>query len=958
MFLCAPFTRVGVVLLLLWILLVAVRDAHGIVSQDEADILAEFFVAVRYGNTTPVTRENVCTAWPDPLVTCNSGATIASLNFTSQNLRGTLPESLARLSSVTLIDVTHNNISGTLPHQYAAWGASLEYFSVRNNSITGSLPKEYSNLTSVREFYVSTNSLTGSIPPEYSLWKKISGFYVYNNQLTGTLPPLLANCTMMRGFQASNNSFSGTLPLEYASWTAIFGFDVTGNHLTGTLPHQYSSWLLMEKFQVLGNRLTGELPPQYASWAKLTGFYAALNQLHGTLPPSYSRWSKLQAISLANNRLVGPIPSSWGSGMTSLSTLFLSNNSLSGTIPSTPFPQLSMFSISFNNFSGLLPPSSTWPFLLAFDVQNNTQLVGPLVVGQVTLIAMVCGTSLCVSSSSSPAKSCLPTAYFATTTVIDINSLITLATSYLYPLALCSITTQAPSLEPSRQSNATTPQLFSSLSGVMSAAAATVYVTLATTGGTLGRGAVPGLQRAVASLRLTAATNLSSDDDDDASGSSLFGDLADNPLGISIPVGAVGLSASAGAALMDIVLVGVIGVVLHAIAMLQRWVRIHQSVDRSDSAMIRLVRAIVLALPASLLPGALAMPYGTLLSSGVGACLALVVSTARSSGSVALGVTLVCVWAALPLYCAWAVVVRTRRTYGEFALHSVPTRSSSGRRSHGRTRSTKDATSKCVDVLLQVIRYAVDPTGRWERRSTDANVAQRRRRRGGRISATNNMSPSSYHKQAEYLLENMEGVFGGYVGGREWYFAVDWGVAFVGGAVMGSAEAASLDGDPCAAALWGTWCAVVLGVVQVGALVVLRPNSVRLEFWCSLVLGALGVVSVVLTLSGEDDGSAVVGTIMAILEPTLAVMLMLGRLELFGGDYHSFQPSSHETEPLQSLRGTEHQKRSPLGPAKQSVHDDLHHASTGFAMSASLQQLRLLIEAICERQLLENDKSN
>ncbi|CUG70965.1 transmembrane protein, putative [Bodo saltans] len=330
------------------------------------------------------------------------------------------------------------------------------------------------------------------------------------------------------------------------------------------------------------------------------------------------------------------------------------------------------------------------------------------------------------------------------------------------------------------------------------------------------------------------------------------------------------------------------------------------------------------------------MPYGTLLSPGVGACLALVVSTARSIGSVVLGVTLVCVWAALPLYCAWVVVVRTRRTYGEFALHS-------GRSSHGRTRSTKGATSKCVDAILQVIRYAVEPMERWERRS-DVNAAQRRR--GRRSITTNNMSPSSHHRQVEFLLENMEGVFGGYVGGREWYFLVDWGITFVGGAVLGGAEAASGDGDP----LWGTWCVVVLGVVQVGALVVLRPNSVRLEYWCGLVLGTLGVVSVVLTLSGEDDAGAVVGTVLTILEPTLAVLLMLGKLELFGGVHHSSHLLSDEAAPL-SEGDTEHQKRPPLAAtAKLGTHDDLHHPVIECGTNPT-HQLGLLIEAICERQL-------
>ncbi|CUE56935.1 GPI-anchored surface protein, putative, partial [Bodo saltans] len=79
-------------------------------------------------------------------------------------------------------------------------------------------------------------------------------------------------------------------------------------------------------------------------------------------------------------------------------------------------------------------------------------------------------------------------------------------------------------------------------------------------GGAVGRGAVPGLQRATASLRLAALCANSVVDDEasgDAggSGSAMYADLADNPTDASLPVGSAVLGPAAAAAVLNLVLV-------------------------------------------------------------------------------------------------------------------------------------------------------------------------------------------------------------------------------------------------------------------------------------------------------------------------------------------------------------------------------------------------------------------
>lgn len=131
-----------------------------VISQDAAVVLSEFFVAVTFNNATPVTVNNACSEWPQHVV-CNAlSQSIKTLNFTSQQLSGTLPTSLSRFTGLTYFNVADNSIGGTLPPEYSPWGASVYYVSASINALTGSLPPEYHNWTLLNGFDVTSNQLS------------------------------------------------------------------------------------------------------------------------------------------------------------------------------------------------------------------------------------------------------------------------------------------------------------------------------------------------------------------------------------------------------------------------------------------------------------------------------------------------------------------------------------------------------------------------------------------------------------------------------------------------------------------------------------------------------------------------------------------------------------------------------------------------------------------------------
>lgn len=138
----------------------------GLPSQVEVNVVAEFFVATRYANATPVTQDNLCTAWA-PMIVCFSEA-VFEMNFRGANLTGTLPASLSQLTYITDFNVQNNRLTGTLPPSLANW-RQLNTFVIANNSFTGSIPHQWSAWGSAMgKMSASYNNLTGTLPPELS----------------------------------------------------------------------------------------------------------------------------------------------------------------------------------------------------------------------------------------------------------------------------------------------------------------------------------------------------------------------------------------------------------------------------------------------------------------------------------------------------------------------------------------------------------------------------------------------------------------------------------------------------------------------------------------------------------------------------------------------------------------------------------------------------------------------
>lgn len=862
---------------------------------------------------------------------------LTSIDVSRNFISGTLSATYAAWTSVTTVNVSANMLSGSLPPEYASWSSTIKQFYANGNALSGSLPLSYSNWTSLTTFYVHDNVLTGSLPAAYRSWTLLTNFAVHNNsidgtlphefsswtaidtveiqfnRIAGTLPPQFAAWGSLHRFVANNNQLNGSLPSDYEKWAVAIGeFDVQHNRLTGTLPPAYGSWRTVRYFNLFNNSLEGSLPPEYGNWSVDPGLNVHTNRisgtlpkeyqkwkgrisfdvhnnnitgtlpleyaawvgvvtfnvygcrLTGTLPPEYEAWGKVSMLGIGNNSFVGSIPPSWGVGMTSIALLFASYSSFSGSIPPRLLqqPRLQFFAIAFSNISGALPSQFALPLFL-LDVQNNTHLTASPLLQLFTGIT-VCGTDVCPSNKFLK-QYCFPYGFVSDFVLsgLDGPGLLEAASRFLSDCDASSAPTPMPP-PPSRQNTSTAaPPLLRAPSPLPSASqrssAVMVYVALAVGGSVVSRGVVPSLQRASTALRLASMCKHAREGSD-VGDAELFGDVADNPLSLSLPAVGPGdaLRYASGVVLGNAILVLGISVALHG------------------AALVRGCHPLLRMLPSSLLPGSVAITYGTLVQPSVSACAALLAAASRTTESVAYATGMLLLWLLFPTYCGWAVLCNGRRVGdGKFLLCTEPHPRSPRHRSlvlaatkkvrhRGPQQWALPSWGTLADRIRVVTSYGLDPAVHWVRRSPGTT------RQAGSVSLCAHTS--------DFLLHNMEAVFGGYAEHREWYFLLDWGTAVLSAVILGVAEMLAVDGATasatCNATEWGSYCALVLAVLPVVCCLWLRPYSVRLEFAACVGIGSLGCLGAGLAVGGALDAADGVIATANVLSAVVMILLL------------------------------------------------------------------------------------
>ncbi|CAA0374173.1 unnamed protein product [Arabidopsis thaliana] len=232
----------------------------------------------------------------------------------------------------------------------------LVYIDISNNRMKGKIPEWLWSLPLLRSVTLGNNYFTGfQGSAEILVNSSVLLLYLDSNNFEGALPDLPLS---IKGFGVASNSFTSEIPLSICNRSSLAAIDLSYNNFTGPIPPCLRN---LELVYLRNNNLEGSIPDALCDGASLRTLDVSHNRLTGKLPRSFVNCSSLKFLSVINNRIEDTFPF-WLKALPNLQVLTLRSNRFYGPI-SPPhqgplgFPELRIFEISDNKFTGSLPPN-------------------------------------------------------------------------------------------------------------------------------------------------------------------------------------------------------------------------------------------------------------------------------------------------------------------------------------------------------------------------------------------------------------------------------------------------------------------------------------------------------------------------------------------------------------------------------------------------------------------------
>lgn len=122
-----------------------------------------------------------------------------------------------------------------------SWDGTVVGLYLYNNNLTGSIPSEIGKLSHLEWLYLEYNSLSGTLPESISQLQQLNSLVLSDNKLEGTLPESFAGLMdKLQTLDLSYNNFSGQIPdaiINHERWKDLWvgciggGFDISGVRL-------------------------------------------------------------------------------------------------------------------------------------------------------------------------------------------------------------------------------------------------------------------------------------------------------------------------------------------------------------------------------------------------------------------------------------------------------------------------------------------------------------------------------------------------------------------------------------------------------------------------------------------------------------------------------------------------------------------------------------------------------
>lgn len=268
-------------------------------SGSEKPILIEFYESL--GGDNWINNENWCSDKPIREwygIECNEDGKVKDLCMPENNLSGTIPASLGKLTELEQLNLSRMNITGSIPSTIGNL-KKLGYLNLSFNKLTGPIPAEICNLKDLGALYLDYNQLTGNIPEGIGTIPALRALWLHNNSLTGSIPASVSNIIKKgkyKGYPWVRCDEYQILPEgridespipEYFPPAEVQSFDLSCSiynpYVEDLIGYYATECDFDPDFRFDKNNLSGKIPEELASseyWNGFTG-WLALNQNAG-----------------------------------------------------------------------------------------------------------------------------------------------------------------------------------------------------------------------------------------------------------------------------------------------------------------------------------------------------------------------------------------------------------------------------------------------------------------------------------------------------------------------------------------------------------------------------------------------------------------------------------------------------------------------------------------------------
>jgi Leucine-rich repeat (LRR) protein len=203
------------------------------VSRNEKNALLDLYTATNGDNwTNKWDFDQPISAWYGITVVDDK---VVSINLSSNNLVGTIPNSIQDLKYLENFNVFQNNLKGQFPSELFKI-PTIKHINISFNKFTGHLPESISLATCLVSLELFMNQFSGKLPNNIDGLKNLEILSLFNNNFEGNLPLGMYNLKNLKELLLNSNFFIGELDKNIANLTELENLSLFDNQLKGTIP--------------------------------------------------------------------------------------------------------------------------------------------------------------------------------------------------------------------------------------------------------------------------------------------------------------------------------------------------------------------------------------------------------------------------------------------------------------------------------------------------------------------------------------------------------------------------------------------------------------------------------------------------------------------------------------------------------------------------------------------------